>query len=276
VEKEIEMTDLMRTKLTRLLSGAAACALLIVAASCGGGEAPPAGEPEASSAAEPAAATGPTGTAAVTGTVTFDGQAPNLRPLDMAADPVCAGKHDSPVMPQVLVLGEGNTMGWVFVKVSAGVPEGSYPPPSEPAVIDQNGCVYHPHVLGMMAGQELKFLNSDGILHNVHGLPKENREFNLGMPATVTEQSVTLNRPEPLFTVKCDVHPWMNAYVAVMTHPFWAVTGENGAYAIGSLPAGTYTIEAWHERLGQQTSEVTVADGETATADFAFATPAGD
>jgi plastocyanin len=194
----------------------------------------------------------------------------------MAADPVCAGKHDSPVMPQVLVLGEGNTMGWVFVKVSAGVPEGSYPPPSEPAVIDQNGCVYHPHVLGMMAGQELKFLNSDGILHNVHGLPKENREFNLGMPATVTEQSVTLNRPEPLFTVKCDVHPWMNAYVAVMTHPFWAVTGENGAYAIGSLPAGTYTIEAWHERLGQQTSEVTVADGETATADFAFATPAGD
>ena len=268
------MTDLMRT-LTRSLSCAAACALLIVAASCGGGEAPPAEDAEPAAAA-PAAATGPTGTAAVTGTVTFDGQPPNLRPLDMAADPVCAGKHDEPVMPQVLVLGEGNTMGWVFVKVSAGVPAGSYPAPPEPAVIDQNGCVYHPHVLGMMAGQPLKFLNSDGILHNVHGLPKENREFNLAMPATVTEQSVTLNRPEPLFPVKCDVHPWMNAYVAVMTHPFWAVTDEDGAYTIENLPAGTYTIEAWHERLGQQTSEVTVADGETATADFSFATPAGD
>ena len=142
-------------------------------------------------------------------------------------------------------------------------------------MIDQNGCMYIPHVIGMMAGQELKFLNSDAILHNVHGLPKVNREFNLGMPASLTEKSVTLNQPEPLFPVKCDVHPWMNAYVAVMTHPFWAVTGEDGAYTIGNLPAGTYNIEAWHERLGTQTAEVTVADGETASADFAFATPSG-
>jgi len=107
------------------------------------------------------------------------------------------------------------------------------------------------------------------------GLPEVNREFNLGMPANLTEKSVTLNQPEPLFPVKCDVHPWMNAWVAVMTHPFWAVTGEDGAYTIEDLPAGTYTIEAWHERLGTQTSEVTVADGETATADFAFAAPSG-
>jgi hypothetical protein len=123
----------------------------------------------------------------------------------------------------------------------------------------------------MMAGQELKFLNSDAILHNVHGLPKVNREFNLGMPASLTEKSVTLNQPEPLFPVKCDVHPWMNAYVAVMTHPFWAVTGEDGAYTIGNLPAGTYTIEAWHERLGAQTQKVSVTEAASAvTANFAF------
>jgi hypothetical protein len=116
---------------------------------------------------------------------------------------------------------------------------------------------------------------SDGILHNVHGLPKQNREFNIGMPANLTEKSVTLNQPEPLFPVKCDVHPWMNAYVAVMSHPFWAVTDEDGAYSIENLPAGTYTVEAWHERLGTQTSQITVADGEGASADFAFAPPAG-
>jgi plastocyanin len=274
VEKEIEMTD--RKTLMRSLAGAAVCAVVLLAAACGGGEAPPAEPaPEAAAPAAAPAATGPTGTAAVSGTVTYTGTPPSLPTLDMAADPVCAGKHPTPVTAELLVLGPGNTMGNVFVKVSAGAPEGTYPAPSEPAVIDQNGCMYIPHVIGMMAGQELKFLNSDAILHNVHGLPKVNREFNLGMPASLTEKSVTLNQPEPLFPVKCDVHPWMNAYVAVMTHPFWAVTGEDGAYTIGNLPAGTYTIEAWHERLGTQTAEVTVADGETASADFAFAAPSG-
>lgn len=274
MEKETEMID--RSTLMRSSTGAVACALFLFAAACGGGEAPPPGEngAPAPAPAEPAA-TGPTGSASVTGTVTYTGAVPNLRPLDMAADPVCAGKHSEPVPPQVLVLGDGNTMGNVFVKVSQGVPPGSYPAPSEPAVIDQQGCIYHPHVIGMIAGQELKFLNSDGILHNVHGLPEQNREFNLGMPANLTEKSVTLNQPEPLFPVKCDVHPWMNAYVAVMSHPFWAVTEADGTYTIENLPAGSYTIEAWHERLGTQNAQVTVADGESATADFSFAAPSG-
>jgi plastocyanin len=273
VEKEIEMTD--RKTLMRSLAGAAVCAVVLLAAACGGGEAPPAEPaPEAAAPAAAPAATGPTGTAAVSGTVTFTGTPPSLPTLDMAADPVCAGKHATPVPAQLLVLGPGNTMGNVFVKVSAGTPEGTYAAPSEPAVIDQNGCMYIPHVIGIMAGQELKFLNSDGILHNVHGLPKVNREFNLGMPASLTEKSVTLNQPEPLFPVKCDVHPWMNAYVAVMTHPFWAVTGEDGAYTIGNLPAGTYTIEAWHERLGTQTGSVTVAADGSQTLNFSFKVPA--
>jgi plastocyanin len=209
----------------------------------------------------------------ITGRIVYEGAVPTLRPVAMDADPACAAKHSSPVKPDLLVLGAGNALANVFVQVKSGAPAKQHAAPTTPVVIDQKGCMYHPHVVGVMAGQPLQFRNSDGILHNVHGLPKQNREFNLGMPATVTEQSVNLNRPEPLFPVKCDVHPWMNAYVAVMSHPFWAVTDEDGSYTIEDLPAGTYTVEAWHERLGTQTHEVTVTDGETGSADFQFAAP---
>jgi len=116
------------------------------------------------------------------------------------------------------------------------------------------------------------FRNSDGILHNVHGLPSENREFNIGMPPTLKEKEQTFNKPEMAFPVKCDVHPWMKAYIAVMTHPYFAVTDRDGKFTIEGLPAGTYEIEAWHEKLGTQTAEVTV-DGDGATADFTFKVP---
>lgn len=237
-----------------------------------GGDAADTAPADTSAATDDGGTPAPTGSATISGTVSYDGQVPNLNPLDMGADPACAAKHDSPVMPDMLVLGDGNTMGNIFVKVT-NPPEGSFPTPSEPAVIDQHGCRYIPHVVGVMAGQPLQFLNSDGLLHNVHGLPEENREFNIGMPATVTESSTTLNRPEPLFPVKCDVHPWMQAYVAVMSHPYFAVTDEDGQFTLEGLPAGTYTVEAWHERLGTQTAEVTVDDGGSATADFTFSTP---
>ncbi len=212
----------------------------------------------------------------VTGTVVYDDRIPPpgrgpFAPIQMSADPACAAKHDAPVPKGELVLGEGNTMGNVFVQVK-NPPSGSYDAPSEAVVIDQKGCIYIPHVAGVMVGQPLKFKNSDGILHNVHGLPDANREFNIGMPPTLKEKEVELNKPEPLFTVKCDVHPWMNAYVAVMDHPFFAVTDENGKYTIEDLPPGTYKIEAWHERLKTLTQTVTVGDG-SATADFSFKIP---
>lgn len=206
----------------------------------------------------------------VTGTITYDDRVPPpgagpFKPIQMDADPACKAKHTEPVPIGELVLGDGNTLGNVFVQVK-NPPAGNHTPPSTPVVIDQNGCIYHPHVAGVLAGQELMFKNSDGILHNVHGLPKQNREFNIGMPPTLKEKPVTLGKPEPLFTVKCDVHPWMNAYVAVMSHPYFAVTGKDGKFSIDGLPDGSYEIEAWHEKLGTQT--LTVKTGEAAKVSF--------
>jgi plastocyanin len=211
----------------------------------------------------------------ITGTVTFAGKAPNLRPLAMDADPACAKKHSAPVPNEMLVLGGGNTMGNIMVWVSKGLPAGkSWPAPKTPVVLDQKGCVYQPHVMGIMVGQAYKILNSDGILHNVHALPKINKAFNRAMPPTVKEASATFDKPEALFLIKCDVHPWMSAYVGVFTHPFFSVTGTDGKFTISGLDPGTYEITAWHEKLGTQTASVTVGANETKTQAFKFTTPA--
>src|SRR5258708_31457537 len=137
----------------------------------------------------------------------------------MDADPVCAKKHPTPALSEMLVLGGGNTMGNVMVYVSKGLPSGKkYPVPTALVVLDQNGCQYKPHVMGIMVGQTYRILNSDGILHNIHTLPKVNTAFNRGQPPTVKEMSTAFPKPEPLFPIKCDVHPWMQAYMAVFTH----------------------------------------------------------
>ena len=207
----------------------------------------------------------------VSGTITYDGEVPKLRPIDMNADPACAAKHGGPVTPDVLVLGDGNTLGNVFVVVK-NAPASSAPVPTEPVVVDQVGCLYEPRVAAVRAGQPVLFKNSDGILHNVHGKPKANKEFNIGMPPMLKERAQVFNTPEPMFPVKCDVHPWMKSYVAVMTHPYFAVTSAAGAFKIQNLPDGTYEIEAWHERLGTQTTSVTVKGG-AATTSFSFKKP---
>jgi plastocyanin len=208
----------------------------------------------------------------VTGTITFDGKAPALRPLAMDADPVCAKKHAKPVLAETLVLGNGNTMGNIIVWVSKGLASGkTYPAPKTPVTLDQHGCLYVPHAMGIMVGQPYRILNSDGILHNVHTLPKINPSFNRAMPATLKEATTSFAKPEPIFQIKCDVHPWMSAYIGVFTHPFFSVTGTDGKFTIANLDAGTYEITAWHERLGTQTATVTVGANETKAQNFKFA-----
>jgi plastocyanin len=211
--------------------------------------------------------------ATVTGTVVFDGKTPALRPLAMEAEPVCHKMHGGKPAPnEMLVLGGGNTMGNIMVWVSKGLPAGkTWPAPKTPVVLDQKGCQYVPHVMGIMVGQPYRILNSDGILHNIHTLPKINPAFNRGQPATVKEMTTAFPKPEAIFQVKCDVHPWMSAYIGVYTHPFFSVTRPDGKFTISNLAAGTYEITAWHEKLGTQTASITVAANDTKTQNFKFA-----
>jgi plastocyanin len=209
----------------------------------------------------------------ITGTAVYEGQVPNLKPLSVAAEPICAKKHAT-IPNEALVLGSGNTMANVLVRVVSGLAAGkTWPAPKEPVVMDQVGCQYVPHVMGIMVGQPFKVLNSDGILHNVHALPKVNRPFNMAMPPTRKEATESFAKEEGMFVIKCDVHPWMQSFIGVFSHPFFAVTGPDGKFTIANLPAGSYEIEAWHERLGTQKSTLTVGASDTKTASFKFAPP---
>jgi plastocyanin len=250
-------------------------------AGCGGSQpadtaqqAPEAGTGDGATAVQESAQNAqPAGGSSITGTVTFAGNVPNLKPLAMEAEPVCHEKHGGQPAPnEALVLGTGNTMGNIMVWVSKGLPaDRTWAVPQTPVVLDQDGCVYKPHVMGIVVGQTYRILNSDGILHNVHTLPKINPSFNRGQPATVKEISTTFPSPENMFQVKCDVHPWMSAYIGVFTHPFFSVTNTDGTFTISGLDAGSYEITAWHERLGTQTASITVAADEAKAQDFTFA-----
>jgi len=220
-----------------------------------------------------AATTGAAFAGDITGTITYTGKVPTLKPIAMDADPACKSKHSTPVPSEALVLGAGNTMGNVMVRVKGPV-QGSFPVPGTPVVIDQKGCQYHPHVLGIRAGQTLQLRNSDGLLHNVHALPKVNTPFNMAMPANRLTADSKFGKEEGMFQVKCDVHGWMTAYVGVFANPFFSVSGADGKYKISGLPPGNYEIEAWHEKLGTQTAKVTVAAAKPGAANFSFAPPA--
>jgi plastocyanin len=214
--------------------------------------------------------------ATITGTVTYEGKVPNLKPIDMGADAACAKMHGNTPQPNdMLVLGPGNTMANIMVNIASGLPAGkTYPVPKEPVVMDQKGCHYDPHVFGLMVGQPFKVLNSDGILHNVHALPKVNSPFNMAMPPTVKESTKSFGKAEGMFMIKCDVHPWMSSYAGVFDNPFFSVTKPDGKFTIANLPPGTYEIEAWHEKLGTQKSSVTVGASDSKAVSFKFAPPA--
>ena len=242
------------------------------AAGCGGSQPADTAQPTPETGAGPVRELG---ASSITGTITFDGEAPTLPALAMDAEPECAAMHTGPVPAEMLVLGNDNTMGNIIVSVSSGLPDGAnWAVPTTPVVLDQSGCLYVPHAMGIMVGQSYRILNSDGILHNIHTLPEINRAFNRAMPATLTEVTTTFDMAEAIFQIKCDVHPWMSAYIGVFTHPFFSVTGSDGTFTISGLDPGTYEITAWHERLGMQTASVTVGDSDTASQDFTFAVPA--
>jgi len=137
-------------------------------------------------------------------------------------------------------------------------------------VISQTSCMYEPHVFGLQTGQKLEILNSDSTLHNINCQAKLNKKFNIAQPTKGMKSAKTFDQPEVGVPFKCNVHPWMTAYAGVFSHPFFAVSGADGSFSIKNLPAGTYTLEAWHEKLGVQTQKVTVADGESKEISFSF------
>jgi hypothetical protein len=229
-----------------------------------GAAAAPAAAPAGAPAAAPAA-----GGATVTGKVNFDGTAPQMAQIKMDADAYCKSEHKEPAYEQEVVVNPNKTLEWVLVYVKEGV-TGTYPAPTQAVTLDQRGCQYHPHIFGIQVGQPLNVLNSDGTLHNIHALPKKNAEFNIGQPFKGMSTIKKFDNAETGLRFKCDVHKWMGAYCGVFTNPFFAVTNDQGAFEIKNLPPGNYVIEAWHEKYGTQTQNVTITGSEPKTVDFTF------
>jgi hypothetical protein len=188
--------------------------------------------------------------------------------INMGADPKCAALHPEPPTSEELVVNASGQVRWAFVYVKAGLEERTFKVPEQAAVIDQVGCLYVPHVLGLQPGQKLRIVNQDELLHNIHALPFLNPGFNVGQPQKGMASEQEFRDPEIMIRVKCDVHPWMGAWVGVLNHPFFAVTDSEGAYQIEGVPPGRYTIAVWHERLALVDRPCEIKAGEELKLDF--------
>ncbi|HET9869427.1 MAG TPA: carboxypeptidase regulatory-like domain-containing protein [bacterium] len=215
--------------------------------------------------------TGVMGKGVVSGRVTLKGKIPAPVKLNMDADPACQAQHPGPVYDESVVADARGDLANVLVYVSSGA--AVYAPPSSPVTLIQKGCLYEPHVFGLQAGQPLDVFNDDPTLHNVHALAATNDGFNVGENENDKTEQV-FGRPEMPITFKCDVHSWMKGYGGVFSHPFFCVTGKDGAYKIPGLPAGTYTLTAWQEKYGFSAPQtVTLKDGQSRKLDFSFTAP---
>jgi hypothetical protein len=250
----------------RMILWLALSAMLVLSASCS--SEPKEEGPSASPAAENIWR--PTGNEGnITGTIAFTGTAPAARKIQMDSDPVCAQRGAGATSEDVVV-SDGKLQN-VFVHVKSGLPSGkTFDVPATEVVLDQNGCRYVPHVLGLQARQKLKITSSDPTSHNIHPTPKENPEWNESQAPGAPPIIKTFNRAEVMIPVKCNQHAWMKAYIGVLGHPFHAVSGKDGSYTIKGLPPGDYVVEAWHEKYGAKTMNVKVPEKADAKADFSY------
>jgi hypothetical protein len=241
------------------LASAALCTLV----ACGGGDReadPQTGGP----AAAPVAVENP---ATLTGHIAFDGVAPPPRPIDMRDEPSCAERHEEGTDSQEIVVNDGRLKN-VFVYISEGITD-THPTSGDEVLIDQEGCIYHPRVVGAQTRQTIVFRNSDGLLHNIKAVPSVNRGFNISQPNNMDTQR-SFPSQEVMIPIECNVHGWMQAYIGVLDHPYFAVSAADGTFTIENLPPGTYTVETWHERYGTQTQQVTLGPDETGEVVFSY------
>jgi len=207
----------------------------------------------------------PNTVASVSGTVKLDGTAPSSAKIDMSQDPACKGTNTA----EAIVV-DGGSLANVFVYVKDGLGNRTFDVPKEAVTLDQQGCKYHPHVLGAMTGQTIEIKNDDQTTHNIHPTPQANREWNESQPSGAAPIEKSFAREEIMLPVKCNQHPWMRMYINVVKSPFYAVTGPDGKYEIKGLPPGDYTIAFVQEKLGEQTQKVSLAAKDSKTVDQAF------
>jgi len=232
------------------------------ASNTSGTAAPAAGAPAAAAPVSADAAT-------ITGAVKLAAAAPKMATIPMGADPYCQSQHSAPALDEEVVAGPGGELANVFVYIKDI--QGNFPAPATPEVLDQKGCQYFPHIHAVQVGQPLQIKNSDATLHNVHAMPEVNAQFNEGQPVQGMVSTKKFDKAEMKpFKVKCDVHGWMKSYMAVMPHPFYAVSKTDGTFSIPNLPPGTYTLVAWHEKYGSKEQPITVGAKESKAVSFSF------
>jgi plastocyanin len=221
-------------------------------------------------AALPLAQVDPATVGTITGKVLFTGDPPVMPVIDMASNPNCEKQHKTPQKAETVIVNPNGTLKYAFVWIKDGLPKARWNPPAEAARLDQTGCVYGPHLLGIMEGQQLEILNNDPVNHNVHAESQINPAWNESQPPRAEHKFKRFNAAEIMFPMTCSVHPWMRSWVAVSPHPFFAVTGDDGSFKLNGVPPGTYTIEAVHERFGRKEGKLTLAPSGTATLDFSY------
>jgi plastocyanin len=206
--------------------------------------------------------------ATIKGSVKFKGVIPKRRKITTDAEPKCSALHASdPLLADDVVMDAAGNLQWALITVKEGLGDRKFDPPKTPALIEQKGCRFEPHVFGVMAGQDVLIRNHDDLVHIIHVKPKDNREFGFSQ-AKVGEERTKVFTSKETIRVFCDVHPWMTAWAVVLDHPYYGVTGADGKYAIKNLPAGKYTLELWHEKFKPVTQEVEVKEKETKTVSF--------
>jgi len=247
----------------------------VIIPGCGSGNAPsgPASGPALPSA-NPAAYDPATATTRVFGNIRFEGKPPVMSPVRVGGSRFCVLNARGTTQEDVLLTDQGLLRN-VVVYVRSGQKELTYAAPGNTILLDQQRCVYVPHVVTVMTGQKLTVKNSDDTFHNVHGMPQVNQVFNIGQPVIGAENTLTFAKPEAPFKVGCDLHGWMGAWVAVFNHPFHTTSGDAGTYEL-KLPPGKYEIAAWHERYGEKTSSIDVTDKSEMQVNFTFNEGTGD